>query len=382
MAKILHDHLQQLLVGAKFRLTILGRHSDPVVQQATEEVNQLLDESIKSSRSLTAELSPPILHEGGLVPGLEWLARWMADRHGLIVDLAMEQDIPPLVEDVKVLLFESTRELLFNAVKHARVHAVGVNLRLIEGKLLHITVSDAGPGFDASQLKPAGALGGGFGLFSIRERLHLLGGRLDIDSAPGKGSRFTLIAPISNAVEAPPAAAAARHPGGDGQAAQAAAPLSGMRIRVLLADDHAVMRQGLTSLLRDEPDIEVIGEAVDGLAAVELARELAPDVILMDLSMPKVNGIDATRMIHSARPEIRIIGLSMFQEPQQAQAMLDAGAVAYLTKSGPAESLVSTIRNCAAGETAPAATPPNVQTPDAMPPAPAPPGRTRRKRKR
>ena len=90
MARILHDHIQQLLVGAKFRLTILGRAGDEVFNQGCQEVAQLLDESIDASRSLTAELSPPILQEGGLPPGLEWLARWMADKHGLFVDLSMD----------------------------------------------------------------------------------------------------------------------------------------------------------------------------------------------------------------------------------------------------------------------------------------------------
>ena len=124
MAKVLHDHLQQLLVGAKFRVAILGRHDDPVVQQATQEIEQLLDDAISASRSLTAELSPPILYDGGLAAGLEWLARWMADKHGLIVTLSMEGGSPPLARDVQVLLFESVRELLFNAVKHAHVRSV------------------------------------------------------------------------------------------------------------------------------------------------------------------------------------------------------------------------------------------------------------------
>ncbi len=90
LAKVLHDHLQQLLVAAKFRLTILGRGEDDIVKKATKEVEDLIDESILASRNLTAELSPPILHEAGLNAGLQWLARRMADKHGLFVDLAVE----------------------------------------------------------------------------------------------------------------------------------------------------------------------------------------------------------------------------------------------------------------------------------------------------
>jgi PAS domain S-box-containing protein len=346
MATMLHDHLQQLLVGAKFRTAILGRRAEPLVKLAAGEIENLLDEAISASRSLTAELSPPILHEGGLLPGLEWLARWMADRHGLIVDLVMERDIPPLVEDVKILLFESVRELLFNAVKHARVHNVSVNLRLTGGKSLQITVSDAGPGFDPSKLKAPGSTGGGFGLFSIRERLSLIGGRLDVRSSPGKGSRFMLITPIAVTTAGPlklPAAAVVPE---EDRPVPAAPLIFGAKIRVLLADDHAVMRQGLRSLLASEFDIEVVGEAADGREAIDLATSLRPNVVLMDMSMPKVAGLEATRMIHADLPDVRIIGLSMFDEKERADAMIAAGASAYLTKSGPAGDLIATIRSC------------------------------------
>ena len=89
LANVLHDHLQQMLVAAKFRLTVLGRGGDDIVKQASREVEELIDESIAASRSLTAELSPPILHEGGLNDGLQWLARRMADTQGLFVNLEL-----------------------------------------------------------------------------------------------------------------------------------------------------------------------------------------------------------------------------------------------------------------------------------------------------
>ena len=347
MARVLHDHLQQLLVGAKFRLTVLGRHADTVVQQATREVERLLDDAIQSSRSLTAELSPPILHEGGLNAGLEWLARWMAERQGLFVDLTCEPETAPLVEDVKVLLYEAVRELLFNAVKHANTRSAIVNVRRVQGQV-QVVVSDEGAGFDPEAIPRAGEKGGGFGLFSIRERLDLIGGRLEIDSAPGKGSRFVLTAPSdplpAPPLEPPPAVAS----GDEGKRALAGKPLVGPKIRVLVADDHAVMRQGLEQLLGREPDIEVVGGAADGQEAVQLAARLLPDAILMDMSMPVLNGVEATRAIHNDYPEIRIIGLSMFEEAERAQTMRDAGAVAYVTKSGPAEQLIAAIRTACA----------------------------------
>ena len=198
MAKVLHDHLQQLLVAAKYRIAILGRTGDALLEQASREVEDLLDESIVASRSLTTELSPPILHEAGLNAGLEWLARRMAEKQGLFVDLSLEPVAPALAEDVKVLLFEAVRELLFNALKHSRTRSAAVSSRLVDGQL-QMLVSDEGVGFDPKAMLPAGEDGGGFGLFSIRERLELIGGRLEIDSAPGMGSRFLLTAPLAQA---------------------------------------------------------------------------------------------------------------------------------------------------------------------------------------
>jgi len=346
LARILHDHLQQLLVGAKFRAAILGRNAEALVKQAADEIANLLDEAIKASRSLTAELSPPILLEGGLGPGLEWLARWMSAKHGLTVELAIEPGIAQPSEDVKVLLFESVRELLFNAVKHARVHTAFVNLRMIGGLGLQITVSDAGPGFDRGMLKQAGE-GGGFGLFSIRERLGLMGGKMEIHSTPGEGSRFVLAVPLQTPGKpgSPEVSSSDKT-----EAGSIPAPISEtgsrVRIRVLVADDHPVMRDGLTRLLGAETDLEVIGQASDGQVAVDLARKLRPHIVLMDLSMPKLSGIDATRIIREELPEVKVIGLSMFDEPERAQALLAAGAAAYLTKSAPWEQIMAAVRRC------------------------------------
>ena len=341
LAIVLHDHLQQLLVAAKFRLTILGRGGDDIIKQAAKEVEQLIDDSIASSRSLTAELSPPILQEAGLNAGLQWLARRMADTQGLFVDLELNES-GPLSDDVKILLFQSIRELLFNVVKHANTRSAVVNLRRFDGSL-QITVSDQGSGFDPAATSAPGEDTRGFGLFGIRERLGFMGGTLEIDSCPGQGSRFVLSVPI-----APVSAAKEENektlvlPAASSRSSKY--PDSERKIRVLLADDHAVVRQGIANLLADESDMEVIGEAADGQEVIELAARLLPDVVLMDVSMPKLSGVEATRAIHNRFPDTCIIGLSMFEDVEQAQAMRDAGAVDYLTKTGQANTLVNAIR--------------------------------------
>jgi CheY-like chemotaxis protein len=345
IAKILHDHLQQQLVSAKMQVSCLNQTDAQNLDQAVTGIENLLSEAIGVSRSLTAELSPPILHEGGLKVGLEWLVRWMADRHGLRVALSIEENIPVPAEDVKILLFEAARELLFNVIRHARVDSARLNLgwRKKE-RMLQITVSDEGSGFDPSKLKP-GRIGAGFGLFSIRERLDLVGGRLVIDSAPGQGSRFTLSAPFVKTTEGVRAAAGKEREELT-PALNEAPPQKGDIIRVMLADDHAVMREGLARLLSQEPGIEIVGEARDGQEAVELANKIQPDLILMDIGMPRLNGIDATRAIHAKNPDIRVIGLSMYEEGELSEDMRTAKAVAYVTKSAPKGDLFSAIRAC------------------------------------
>ena len=120
----------------------------------------------------------------------------------------------------------------------------------------------------------------------------------------------------------------------------------GTKIRVLVVDDHKAVREGLAGLLQSEPDIEVVGEAADGPQAIALAAELAPDVITMDVTMPGMSGIEATRIIVSRMPQAKVIGLSMHVDDSIATAMRKSGAVGYLTKDGPPEALLEAIRTC------------------------------------
>ena len=341
LAQILHDGLQQYLMAAKLQAgELIERATDVAVKQSAHEVEKLLIESIRVSRSLAAELSPRILHESGLMAGLEWLSRWMSDKHGLKIEMMMQMDAPVLAEDVKLLLFESVRELLLNVVKHAGVPSARVSLSQEGGRFLQIVVSDNGVGFDPAS---AGVMDGSFGLFSIRERVSLIGGTFEVDSSPGEGTRFTLRAPL--AINEPLECIPCAQPAEIDLTELTRSIRSDENIRILLTDDHAAMRDGLARLLDQEIDFEVVGQASDGQEAVELAGNLIPDVILMDISMPRMNGIDATRVIHARHPDIRIIGLSLYQEEERAKAMLDSGAVLYLTKTCAPAELKTAIRS-------------------------------------
>ncbi len=196
LAQAMHDDLQQQLVGARFCAETLGSGIQKAsLKGLVNRLVQLLNNAIESSRSLAFELSPPILHNTRLVQAMQFLERNMKERHGLSVNMKLEESAEPETEELKILLFHSVRELLFNVVKHAQTKTAGVELRRIEKGCIRVTVSDDGIGFNPEQLGRADS-GAGFGLSSIRERLNAAGGNLDIKSVSGSGSRFTITLPL------------------------------------------------------------------------------------------------------------------------------------------------------------------------------------------
>src|SRR5688572_20178465 len=121
-------------------------------------------------------------------------------------------------------------------------------------------------------------------------------------------------------------------------------------IRILTADDHLVVRVGLRSMIDSQPDMSVVGEAADGAEAIELFRALAPEVVLMDLRMPKMDGVEATRRLHQEHPEARIIVLTTYDGDENIYRALQAGARAYLLKDIPRTEFLEDIRAVARGE--------------------------------
>ncbi|MCE5328468.1 MAG: response regulator [Planctomycetaceae bacterium] len=340
LAVLLHDNLQQALVGAKLSLTAArNRAHDRPVKDALSQVDALLAHSIEASRVLAMDLSPLIVYEADLAAALGWLARQMQTMHGVDVQVRADGVLAEPIEPLRVFLFTAARELLLNVARHSQAQQADVSLRST-GDVIMVTVTDRGVGFDVAATRAAGGSTGGFGLFSIAQRIELLGGSLTIDSSPGRGSTVVLTAPLAKN----PAAKVVVSPTSAAPQTSTLAQRQGKRITVLLVDDHKVMREGLAALLGEEPDIEIVGEAADGKTAIELAQSARPDAIIMDISMPGMNGIEATAEIIAHQPEICIIGLSMHDESDMAAKMRHAGAKAYVSKGGPAEDLLAAIR--------------------------------------
>jgi PAS domain S-box-containing protein len=197
LAQILHDELQQLLVAAKLNASALKQENPNgrQVQKTLDQIVDIMDQSIEISRSLTAELSPLILYVEPMSQVLDWLAAWMNEKYGLLVDVEADIQADPAYEEVRVLLYQAIRELLFNVVKHAGVKRATVRLRCRDEDRVELVVEDRGKGFDVTDGKAHCRGAGGYGLFSIRDRLELLGGGMELKSAPGQGTRVTICAP-------------------------------------------------------------------------------------------------------------------------------------------------------------------------------------------
>jgi signal transduction histidine kinase/ActR/RegA family two-component response regulator len=355
IAQILHDNLQQLLVGARLRLeAVRGRGDSKPIAGELQRIERLITESGDVARDLSHELSPTVLHEHGLVPGLQWLSRWMREKHGLMVRVVSDAAAGALEDDVKVLLYQSVRELLFNVVKHAGVTRANVRIGPAAGGWIEVLVSDKGRGFDPTQPRAGRNADAGFGLFGIWERLASVGGRMEIESKPGCGCRFRLIAPLQGPLGAGlPASVAARRsrnrragqkPHGEARdSSRAEARPERATIRVLLADDHKIVRDGLAVILNTQSAIEVVGLAADGREAIALTASLQPHVVVMDVSMPRLDGIAATRHIVATWPHVKVIGLTMHADEASHDAMRAAGAVDCLVKTGPTDDLVNAI---------------------------------------
>jgi signal transduction histidine kinase/ActR/RegA family two-component response regulator len=355
LAAELHDYLAQLLVVTRMKIgQLLKQDHDQDVRKTLKDADQLLLQSLDYTRSLVSELTPQALYESGLCTALRWLADQMRSQQILTVEVSLNTPELPLPEGDAVLLFHSIRELLFNVLKHGKTDRASVSVHYAQN-VLSITVSDHGCGFDASRLSDDR-----FGLLSIRERMAALGGSFDLQSEPGKGTVASLHLPFTATgetietqvarEEAPkteftPALRRSAEPGAATSAlgeTDIVAPL-----RVMIIDDFDLVCKSLRSYLEQYDDVTVIGEASTGAQGVQLACALNPDVVIMDMHMPGLDGAQSTRLLLKERPDIVVIGLSLQTDSDMAKSMLEAGAAAFVAKDTAADELYTTLRAAA-----------------------------------
>jgi PAS domain S-box-containing protein len=194
LATELHDHVGQILALAQIKLgAIRESASSTQLVEPMDEVRRLIEQTIQYTRSLTFELSPPILYDLGFDAAVEWLAELIKEQQGIMVQVQADRSSKPMNDEIRVILFQTVRELLHNIVKHANAKNIRIFITREEA-ILRVKIEDDGLGMGMS----AGASQGpsGFGLFSIGERLKYLGGHLEAVSEPGWGTRVTLQVPL------------------------------------------------------------------------------------------------------------------------------------------------------------------------------------------
>ncbi len=300
LAREMHDVLAHSLSGLMLqlegaRILAAEQPDDPRLPGTIERAHQLGRTGLAEARRAIAMLRDEE------VPGPERLATLAGDfarDHGIPCDLVVTGAERELDSQARLAVYRVAQEALTNTVKHAAA-AARVQLRLDYGTdRACLTVEDFGGGPPT----PGHAESDGYGLTGMRERAELLGGSLSAE------------------------------PTGAGLPGRTAGARMSDPIRVLTADDQRVVREGLAMLLGLIPGVEVVGTASDGAEAVSLAGELHPDVVLMDLRMPRCDGVEATRLLREQQPAVKVVVLTTYADDRSVVDALRAGARGYLTK--------------------------------------------------
>ena len=203
LATDLHDQISQSLVISKIKLDQLRKSStSDEIKRPLDDICKCLGQIIDDTRTLTFDLSYPILYELGFEAAVaEWLTDHIQEKHGIRTEFVSDGHQKVLEDDIRVLLFRNVRELLINVVKHAQASKVKVSIRKVKDNI-RVSVEDDGLGFDPVEVTSMASKKAEFGLFSIRERLEQLGGLIEIDSVPGRGSKITMTVPLKSEVQA------------------------------------------------------------------------------------------------------------------------------------------------------------------------------------
>jgi DNA-binding NarL/FixJ family response regulator/signal transduction histidine kinase len=315
--------------------------------------------ALQETRRAVQGLAPVALEMQSLAAAIAHELDALEEQLGTQTQFLPNGDEQPLTPDQSSALLRIAQEAINNARKHAGAGRVRVGLQYgpEEATLL---VEDDGAGFDAQAPRVPGPEGG-YGLFGMNERARLVGGTLEIDSTPGWGTRIRMTLPYHPSSPLPAPAQAVEE-----VAAPAPSPLVRSTLptdpplpyaepvpgalRVLVVDDHQMARQGIRAMLERTGEVIVVGEAENGAQALTQVQRLAPDVVLMDLQMPEVDGLEGLRRIRAEVPNLPVVILTTFQTDETLTEALLAGARGFLLKDAEPADLLATIRAAHRGE--------------------------------
>jgi PAS domain S-box-containing protein len=340
LARELHDS-----VGQELALIImtLDRVAMKVTDHAAEQSKIItgstgqLRKMESDIRTLSYVLHPPLLDDMGLAAALKWYVEGFSKRTDIEVSTQIPEHVPRFESEKETALFRVIQESLSNVYRHSGSKRARVQIA-VDSHSIEARIEDEGRGLPAGS---SDKLNQGVGLQSMRGRLEIVGGKFDIYS-DSRGTNVVATVPIQvveiDAIE----------PEVKTGAPEAAVP-SEIRKRVLIADDHEVARRGIRILFDGQNDLQICGEACDGVEAVKRTKELKPDLVIMDLSMPKMGGLLAAGQIRAAGLESKIIVYTSHSLPQLEKSARLAGCDGYVVKSDATRDLLRATRDVLAG---------------------------------
>ena len=324
IARELHDATGQSLTAIGLGLRGISNTLRQDTDKAAENLRQLeglVARSLDELQRLIADLRPSHLDDLGLPAALRWYAGEVQSRMPLNITVEINGEPRPIDPVANTALFRVAQEALTNVVKHAQATKATVRLSYLPSVVM-LQVEDDGCGFDvrAQAQRPA------WGLLGMEERATLLGGNVVIQSQPWP-----------------------RHARRNDDTLSHLNRRSAMTTRLLLVDDHKVVRSGLRMLLENESDLTIVGEAGTGQEALQLVEQLQPDLVLMDIGLPDLSGIDVTHQIKQRWPNVAIVALTIHEDEEYFFKMLQAGVNGYVPKRAAPEELLTAVRTAIEG---------------------------------
>ena len=277
-----HDSLIQMVIAAQRYIQTFADTHPPGSKVRSGELDrplELVQQTVREGRRMVKGLRPTTLDDFGLVAAVRQRVEELRNEGW---EIGYEETLGRvrLPSEVEITLFRVSQEALNNVRKHAQTTTACVVLTQ-RGRKVRLEVRDEGRGFEPSAVLARQGPVERVGLSSMRERVALLGGEFEIRSKPGAGTSIVAEVPLPTTLEGR---------GADHEGDEAVPPA-----RLLIVDDHDLIRESTQLMLEGEPDLEVVGEAVNGRHALELCRQLRPDLVLMDVRMPEMDGLTATR---------------------------------------------------------------------------------------
>ncbi len=409
LAREIHDTVAQSLTALVLQIdttqNYLDRGDTAAVQDMLTAARSQARAALTDTRRAVQGLSAAALDTLSPAQVIASEAQQWETETGISAQFILTGDEQPLTPDQCTTLVRVAHEALTNARKHAKAKRLRIGIQY-NSEDVTLLVEDDGVGFDAETRALPGP-DGGYGLFGMNERVRLIGGTLQIDTTLGWGTRIRVVLPyrpstpltsrpiensqdqrntddsalLNTSIESSgtallsettlPALSSTSNPSQSTPAMElpltvvqstvsASVPSGGsassnqelpqQMLRILIADDHALVRQGIRTMLETTGEMCVVGEAGNGAQAAEMAAELKPDVILMDLQMPEVDGLEGLRRIHATQPALPVIILTSFQTDSTVGDALRLGARGFLLKDAAPSELIATIFAAHRGE--------------------------------